>query len=442
MGGGQEANIEPEVWVKIRIAEKFRKIIVRGINALAGKAAGFLYAPGKPKSPLADRLLADALRLAEIPSPTGKEEQRASFVLERLTALGLSPLVDEQGSILARVHSADLANLPPLLLFTNLGSDRWHPLESLSRLDAEKAWGAGLADSLGTAALISAAEGIRAGRIETSREIILLFAAGSFDTGDGAGGGGGFFLPVTGEEVNRPAAAIGVRGLTLGTLVNNSRGIYRMKIGFSREAGTPGKGDAGEGKPRKADAPVPGSAGKPSAGSGPVVDTLLDTAHKLAGITWDTGGTTKLYIRRIVAETTFAHVPQEGLLEIEIESSDGARLEMAMNTVKATVENAASGTELKKEVNITSFIPVGDVSVNDKLVQTVTGIMKDLRVKAQEEDGADIAAHLSAQGIPAVSLGIAGGREGLTRDTIEIDSIEQGRVLLETLINRLIREEA
>jgi hypothetical protein len=422
--------------VKILILEKFQKLIVRGINTFAGKAAGFLHTPVKPKSPLADRLLADALRLAEIPSPTEQEEQRASFVLERLTALGLSPLVDEQGNILARVHSADLENLPPLLLFTNLGSDRWHPLESLARLDSEKAGGAGLADSLGAAALISTAEGISCGRITTNREIILLFAAGSFDNSDGS-----FFLPVTGDDVNRPAAAIGVRGLTLGVLVNNSRGIYRMKIGFSLETGSPGKGDAGEGKQKKGDAPVPGAPGKTPAGSGPVVDTLLDTAHKLAGITWDIEGTTKLYIRHIEAETTFGHTPAEGLLEIEIESSDGARLEMAMNTVKATVENASSGPELKKEAIITSFIPVGDISVNDRLMQTVTGIMKDQRVKVQEENGADIAAHLSAQGTPALSLGIALGREGMTRDTIEIDSIERGRVLLETLINRLIKEE-
>jgi hypothetical protein len=405
--------------------QKFQKLIVRGLDVLAGRAAGLLRTPGKPKSPLADRLLSDALRLAEIPSPTAKEEQRASFVLERLKALGLSPLVDEQGNILVRVHSADLENLPPLLLFTNLGSDRWHPLNSLSRLDAERARGAGLADSLGTAALISVAEGVSCGRMEINREIILLFAAGSFDTGNGS-----FFLPVTGEDVNRPAAAIGVRGLTLGTLVNNRRGVYRIKIGFSLETASLGKDDDG-----------PGNAGKPPAGSGPVVDTLLDTAHKLAGITWDIGGTTKLYIRHIEAETAFGHIPREGLLEIEIESSDGARLEMAMNTVKATVENAVSGPGLKKEAIITSFIPVGDVSVNDKLMRTVTGIMKDLRVKIQEEDGADIAAHLSAQGIPALSLGIALGREGMTRDTIEIDSIERGRVLLETLINRLIKEE-
>ncbi|MDR2741631.1 MAG: hypothetical protein LBB98_05695 [Treponema sp.] len=422
--------------MKIWVVEGFQKLIVRGINTLAGKAAGILHAPRKPKSPLADRLLADALRLAEIPSPTGREEQRASFALERLKALGLSPLVDEEGNILVRVHSSDLENAPPILLFTNLGSDRWHPLESLSRLDAENARGAGLADSLGAAALISLAEGINCGRIETSREIIILFAAGSFDNSDGS-----FFLPVTGDDANRPVAAIGVRGLSLGRVVNNSRGIYRMKISLSLETGSPGKGDGGEGKQKKADVSAGAFSGLPRAGSGLVVDALLDTAHKLAGVTWDIEGTTKLYIRHIEAETTFGHTPSEGLLEIQIESSDGARLEMAMNTVKATVENAASGPELRKEALITSFIPVGDVSVNDKLMRTVTEIMKEMRVKVQEENGADVAAHLSAQGIPALSLGIALGREGMTRDTIEIDSIERGRVLLETLVTRLIREE-
>lgn len=423
--------------MRIKVIGWFQKLVIQGINSLSGKVGGLLHVP---RSPFADRLLADALRLAEIPSPTEQEQQRVAFVLERLKILGLNPLVDEQGNILTRIHTKDLEDLPPLLLYTSLGSNRWHPLESLSRLDAETARGAGLADGLGTAALISAADGIRSGRIETNREIILFFAAGTFDNTDGS-----FFLPVLRDEVNRPQAAIGVRGLSLGTLVNNSRGIYRMKINLSQETGKESWGDTGEGKQKKPETIIRGSTGRnpagPAVGSGLVVDTLLDTAYKLSGITWDTGGTTKLYIRHIEADTSFGHTPAEGLLEIEIESSDGARLEMAMNTVKATVENAGPGPELRKELLTTSFIPVGDASVNNKLMQIVMGIMKDQRIKVQEEDGADIAGHLSAQGIPALSLGIASGREGMTRDTVEIDSIERGRVLLETLMSRLAQEE-
>jgi hypothetical protein len=404
----------------VKITEGLRKLFLRGIHTLSGKAAGIFHSPRKPHSPLGDRLLADALRLAEIPSPTGQEEQRAAFVLERLKSLGLSPLVDETGGILTRLHTAELANLPPLLLFTNLGSSRWHPLESLSRLDADTAKGAGLADSLGAAALLSLAEGISTGRLEPRsgqavREILLLFAARSFDNA-----GDQLFGAFVEDAANRPSAALGLRGLDLGTLVNNTRGIYRIKIGLSLDSA---KGGAAAG-----------------AADGSVVDTLLDTAHKLSGITWDSEGTTRLYIRHIEAETSFGRTPAEGILEIELESSDGARLEMAMNTVKATVENAAPAG-LKTEVRIGSFIPVGDPAVNQSLIKTLTGIMRDQRIKVQEEDGADIAAYLSNQGIPALSLGIAAGREGLVRDTVEIDSIEKGRLLLEALTLQLSREE-
>jgi hypothetical protein len=414
--------------VNLKIKEKFQKLIIRGVNTLSFRARWLLHVPRKPRFPLADRLLTDALMLAEIPSPTEHEGQRSFFVLERLKSLGFSPLLDETGTILTRVHAKELANLPPLLLFTNLGSSRWHPLESLSRLDAENARGAGLADSLGAAALLSVAEGVSTGRLETSRELILLFSADSFDTPEC-----GIFLPVTKNEANRPIAAIGVRGLRLGTIVKNAWGIYRMKIAISLDTG---KGERKEGRPKKAETRVvPGS-------SGLVVETLLDTAHKLAGITWDCEGTTRLYIRRIEAETTFGRIPSEGLLEIELESSDGALLDMAMKTVKATVETAAASPELKTEVLITSFIPVGDASVNNTLMKAVKGIMKGQRIKVQEENGADIAACLSIRGIPALSLGIASGREGMVRDTIEIDSIERGRVLLEALIDHLIKEES
>jgi hypothetical protein len=372
-----------------------------------------LHKPRKPISPLADRLLADAMRLAVIPSPTEHEEQRAAFVLERLKSLGLTPLVDEKGNIQVRLHAADLVNEPPLLLFADLGSNRWHPLESLSRLDADTAQGAGLADSLGAAALLSIAEGVVTGRITGSRDLLILFAARSLDDPEV-----NLFSPIISDPLNRPFTALGLQGLTLGTLTTRVRGLYRMEINLSLDSPKPGK------EPASADSPA-------------VVNSLLSIAQMLSGITWDTEGTTWLYIRRIEAAASFGKTPAEGILEIELESSDGARLDMAMNTVKATVEKAGSVAALKVEGQITSSIPVGDSAVITALAKTVMGIMKDQKIKIQEESGTDLSAFLSNQGIPAISLGIAHGREGRKRDLVEIDSIEKGRVLLEILITTL-----
>jgi putative aminopeptidase FrvX len=169
-----------------------------------------------------------------------------------------------------------------------------------------------------------------------------------------------------------------------------------------------------------------------------VIDTLASVARKLSGITWDAEGAIRFYMRRIEAGAGVGRVPAEGILEVELESSDATLMEVAMNAVKATVEKAgADDKRLKTEAEITSFIPVGDPAVNTELIKTVRNSMKDLHIKFIEENGADPSSYLSNQGIPSLSLGIALGWEGLTSDTIDIDSIEKGRQLIETLIMRL-----
>jgi hypothetical protein len=368
---------------------------------------------------MADRLLADALRLAEIPSPTYQEEQRAAFILERMTSLGIQPQMDDHGNILVRLPAKDPVDNSCLLLFSDMGSNHWHPLESLSRLDAVYARGAGLADILGCAALLSVAEALADGRLRSRWDILLLFAARSLDDP-----GGTAFLPITESPSHHPRAAIGLRGLTLGSVIAHTQGIYHILVTVSR--------DRKEGDTHKDDpeAPAPVLSAEDA---NLVVDTLISTARKLTGITWDSQGTTHFYIRRIEAGTGFGKAPSEGILEIELESSDGTQLEMAKNAVQATAQNTA-GPGLKTEVTITSFIPVGEKEINEELIKTVRGIMKDLRIRFTAENGADPSAILSNQGIPSFSLGLAWGWEGLNSDTIEISSIEKGRQLVEALI--------
>jgi hypothetical protein len=402
----------------VNIFTRMPKTIGRSIRVLIGKAAKLFHRPKKPISPLADRLLADALRLAEIPSPTRREEQRAAFVLERLNTLGLVPRVDENGNILVRIHSAELVDEPPLLLFTDLGSSRWHPLESLSRLDAVQAAGAGLGDVLGVAALLSVAETVAGGRNICRRDLLLLFAARSFDDPETD-----VFYSVTEIPINRPCAAIGVRGFTLGSVRTHTHGTYQINISFSMDT-------------KK----EPDNAGLCNEAN-VVVDALLSTAQKLSRITGATNNAVHLYTRRLEAGTGFGRTPSEGLLEIELESSDASLLDNTMNQVKTTAESAGDGKLLKIAVNVTSFIPVGDPAINAELFLEVREIMRELRIKMNEETSSDPSAFLSNQGIPALSLGMVNGQEGLLKDHIEIGSIEKGRLLLEKIITRIPKEK-
>jgi ribosomal protein S10 len=417
----------------MNILLRFIDKIISKLNRLSGKAATALDRVRRASSPLADRLLADALRLAEIPSPTHHEEQRAAFILERLTSLGISPQMDEYGNILVRIPAAEPRDASALLLFSDMGSNHWHPLDSLTRLDPHYARGTGLAGVLGCATLLSVAESLKENRLQPERDVTLLFAAGSLDDP-----GGNAFFSISDKPAHFPCAAIGIRGLTLGSVVTNTQGIYRIRVTMSREQN---EKETDREEPEGQDMLTePEMANR-------VVDTLMSTARKLSGITWDSKGTTHFFIRRIEAGTGFGRAPQEGVLEIELESSDGAQLEMAMNTVKATAENTAKFSvenpgpdpAIKTEVNIASYIPVGDQSNNQELLKIIRELMKDLHIRLREENGADPSAILSNRGIPAFSIGIAKGWEGLNSDTIDIASIEKGRQLIEALILRIGR---
>ena len=400
--------------------KKIRTTAVKAVRALTRRASTVLGSLRKSSSPLADRLLSDALRIAEIPSPTAREEQRAAFVLERLRSLGLNPQVDEDGNVLARITCPVPDDPRPILVLAELSSPRWHPLESLSRLDADRAYGAGLSDSLGPATLLSLAESLQSGTPAISKDILLLFAARPLDDPRGS-----VLRRLAEDPQDRPAAALGLRGLSLGTVPIKSLGTYRIEVRVRTDAEVSETG-------RK-----PGSADR---GHRNAVDAVVALARTLAGITWDAEQRTTCTVRRIEAGSGFGHEPTEGLLDIELESADEAVLEIAMKAATATAESRGREANLQTQVTIAGYVPVGDPGVGAGLSKLVIQALKEQHIKVREESGADPAAFFSSRGIPAVSLAVASGREGLDRDEIEVASIEKGRRLLVSVIERVSRE--
>ena len=380
-------------------------------NLLSRKIGGIFgslrktFKPAVKTSPIADRLLVDAIRLAELPSPMPAEELRAAFVLERLKSLGLNPTVNESGSIIARLQVEKSRNEAPILLFADLGTKRWHPTESLARLDAENALGAGLSDSLGSAALLSIAENFyQTIEKSISRDILLLFNAAPDAPNNN-------FKSILDDPRNRPFAAIGIKGVSLDKIIH-SVGSYRVKITVTGgEEQLSGEADSNK-----------------------VTETLIDTARTLLGIAWDTEGKTKMFIRHLEALSAYGSTPKEGEIELEIESVEAAHLEMAMNAVVATTNKIGEKANLQTETKLLSFIPPGKPEKSKELFEILCKLCREQRLKIQEENGADPAAFFSADDIPALSMGIALGRERKEKDVINIDSLEKGALILQRLI--------
>jgi acetylornithine deacetylase/succinyl-diaminopimelate desuccinylase-like protein len=384
----------------------FKNAVQMGLTILSGKVSFLLRKPKKPVFPLADRLLADAFRLGQIPSPTEQEKERAFFVAERLQSLNLPYTVDNAGNILVHLHSIkeELADISsePLLVFTRMVSERWNSLDSLGKLELQYARGAGLADALGPAALLSLAEAYALGRLSPGRDIQLFFSAIHFDDPYSDA-----FSLFTSNHYYRPAAAIGVRGFMLGFLTSHTLGSYRVELTLTEEDGN-----------KKSNA---------------VVNALTDAARHFQKTADSMGENLHIYFKRIEALSSFSRTPSEGVLELDLESADGELLEDALESIKAVAESTAYEA-VKSSFRVVSSIPPGDPSVSEELTATLLEIMKELKINAEEEAKPDPSSFLSALGIPALSVGVASGREGLNRDTVEIASIEKGRQLLERLV--------
>ncbi|MDR1286378.1 MAG: hypothetical protein LBK08_02105 [Treponema sp.] len=379
-----------------------KKLLGWGLNSLSGKIHHIVYRPKRSASPLADRTLADALRLAELPSPCPGEEKRAAFVRKRLAGAGLAPVTvkGEGGGLLVRLDPPGEGKRPPILLYTGLRSYRWHPTESLARLDRENAEGAGLSGALGPAALLSLAERIASGRLRVNRGIILFFSVLSPADPENQ------YHTLLDELGEKPAAVVGLRGFSLGLIIR-PRAFCRQRITFP---------------------PPPGQSEKYREYA--AADAAVSTSGYLLEKSRENG--VDFHIRRI--EGGVSGGDGGAVLETDTEASDGGLLAQFTDLVKSEAERRAGEAGISAGVQILSFVSPGDPAVSRGLFDILMTVMRKERVRIREEDGMDTAGLFSAEGIPALSLGLALGRAEASYDIVGIASVEKGRRLLERFI--------
>ncbi len=377
-------------------------------HQILGATSAVLGSLSKTKHPLAERILSDALQLSGIPTPTNKEEARSTFIVERLAALGIQATLEEEGHLIARIPSPTAEDLRPILLVASLPSEHWHPTESLGRLDTEKAYGSGLADAVGPASLLAVAEAIKTGSLHSNRDVLLLFTVSPYGNVPVA-----LFNNLVDEFHTRPGVVLAVRGLSLGVLNTSYKGTYQIRVQLTLD-------DSDE-----------------MESSYSAVDAITHLAQSLSMVQWDDKGETTSVISRIEAGFGFGKQPTEGMAEIELFSSDSAVLDMAMKAVVATAEKTATQYRGKARVDVVSSIPVGNAKVNTQLTKMVAATMKELHIKIKEKPALSAVSYFTTKGIPAIVLGMSRGHIGLEHDEIEVASLESGRKLLFTLLERL-----
>jgi acetylornithine deacetylase/succinyl-diaminopimelate desuccinylase-like protein len=344
------AERKSEAYMRFAVFQRVRK----GISAALGRAAGLKRRKAAPArveiGTYVNRIVSDALLFNEIPSPTENEEARADFILRRLTEFGYEdPVVDEHGNVYVTVPS-ESEPAQHVLLFADIRCEEYSPAESLTRLEAGRAVGKGIAEnSLGVSALLVLAEYLIKNQIQFGQNLVLLFTA--FDSGAPHTQPLEHFLR---EWAARLRFGVSVRGLGLGWLQERPMGTYKLVV-----------------TSRTPEREVVGAESGVSA-----IALLANAAFRLGSIRWDTENKTFLNVARMEAGTGFGWYPAEGILELEIFSEDKDALEMTRKAVEATISNLSTEAGATTEIAVKTFFPAGDAEMNAELNRALRAVFR------------------------------------------------------------------
>lgn len=365
--------------------------------------------------PYVNRIISDAILLNEIPSPTYNEELRVNFITKRLNDFGISNIIVDEAGNVAALFPASRPNDEYVLLFADIENEQYSPMDSLVSLTGERAVGNGIADnSIGAAALLVLAEYIQKNNLQYDRNLLFLFTNLTARDSNFAALQG--FIERWRGKIS---SALYVVGLHLGHIESKPMGNCKLIVKVKTEERFPYEG----------------------ANSNSAISILSNIAFQLGSIKWDDENRTTLNVARILAGIGYGYYPSEGLMELEIYSGDMNALEMSRRAVCATINKIAHDTGASIEVNINSFIPVGNAELNAFLVEKLAGVHNELRIKSKFVSMPDKTAIINSFGIPAVSIGITTGKKTFDEEYVNLVPIEIGFNQLVKMLEKIAMEE-
>ena len=379
---------------------------VKGLFSFVGRLLGRGHKAGSAKvsrsetGPYISRIVSDAIQLNEIPSPTEHETARTSFILERLGEFGyVNCSLDELGNVSAVVPAGENTD-EHVLLFSDIRSEDYSPLESMTKLEPDLLRGRGIAEnSVAAAALLVLAEYLARNEIQYDRAVMFLFT--SFDQGERETQPLERFLQGWKDRVRFAAH---LRGLDLGCIEARPLGTCKLSVAV-----------------RTAERE---SISREQAAS--AIWVLANIAQRLGSIRWDRENDTFLNIARVEAGVGFGWPATEGVLELEVFSPSVSALEMARKAVEATIAGIAAETGAAVDISVKAFLPAGDPQINTELNAIVHGVHERLRIKSRPASVPGYASFLNSLGIPAVTLGITTGKKSYGEEYVNVRPIETG----------------
>lgn len=349
---------------------------------------------------LREMLLANLVMLAEIPSPTFKEQARIDFLLQRFSECGLNNTsTDEYGNGVGVLPGKNRDR--NILLYAHADTVFSDRRDHTVSVHAEKMCGPGIADnSLGLAVLATLPTLLEKLGVQLDAGLVLMGGTRSLGRGDLAG------IRFLLDNNKLPlTSGICVEGVQIGRLSYASAGMLRGEITCH--------------VPEEYDWIRRGTTG--------AILVLNEVVNGILGIALPRKPQTSIVLGSMEAGEGFNIIPTEGRLRFEVRSESAEIVQRIAAELEDIIEDITSQTGAEVNLDIVARREPAGLPIGHPLVKQTREIMSSLGLCPHITPSISELSALISHGLPAVTLGITkGDRLHEMRETVQIESMFTG----------------
>lgn len=363
--------------------------IIRQLTAIESTARNFK-----------DLIIANAVMISEIPSPTFKEEERIAFVQNRFMEAGLlNSSTDEMNNALGILPGED--GNRNILLVAHADTVFSEKIDHTIQVKPETLVGPTIADnSLGLAALVSLPQLLERMNIKLSSNLILM--GGTRSLGRGNLEGIRFFLSNAKMPIH---FGVCVEGVQLGRLSYSSVGMIRGEIRCT----------------------VPETNDWTRVTDSSAIFTMNEVLNKIVDIPLPKRPRTSIVMGSIDGGHSYNSVATSATLRFEIRSESDEIVENLRLHFEEIVAEVSSQSGIEVTFNEVAQRKPGGVRFSHPLVSNTRNIMKALDITPIIAPSTSELAAFIDNNVPGITLGLSKGEQlREPNESVEIDPIFKG----------------
>jgi len=366
-------------------------------------------------APLREEMLANLVMIGQTPAPTGAEELRVQYMMDRFAESGLPEAgPDEVGNAVGFLPGR--VGDRTVLLVAHLDTIVPATVDHNATVLADRIEGPGISDnSLGAAALTMLPTALQKLGIQLNCNLQLLGSVKSLDRGDHAGLK--FFLDHASRHYDY---GVCVEGVALGRLNYFSIGTIRGDISCRVR-------------------PVESR----SYGSESAIVVLNYIINRILAIETPTRPFTKIRIARVRAGKSYDVDPDKAVLGFEVNSHSDEMIARVLEQIEDIVSEMSARHAVDADLDVFFRRTAGGLRFSHPMIKTCVQVMEGLDIEPDQGHSPSELSEFIARDVPAVTLGISEGSKHHDQiDYVMIEPVMRGMSQLIGLLLALDRGDA